>query len=215
MRLWWRLVRFGFRLLYNELAFTYDMVSWIVSLGAWRCWQRSALRHLNSGPGSRVLDLAHGTGNFHLDLMRAGYVAVGVDLSPYMGQLAQRKLRRSGLPVRLSRSRADVLPFRSASFSAVISTFPTDFILEAQTLHEIHRVLEPKGTLIIVPGAVFTGGGPLVKGLEWLYRITGQREQPSFDMCAYLDRFGFQAEMQQESCSGSAATVVIARKKSG
>jgi hypothetical protein len=45
--LWWRLVRFGFRLLYNEFAFSYDLVSKVVSLGAWRCWQQSALKHLN------------------------------------------------------------------------------------------------------------------------------------------------------------------------
>ena len=30
---WWSLIRFGFRLLYNEMAFTYDTVSWVVSLG--------------------------------------------------------------------------------------------------------------------------------------------------------------------------------------
>ncbi|MCZ7544410.1 MAG: hypothetical protein M5R40_13175 [Anaerolineae bacterium] len=41
-RLWWALVRFGFRLLYNELAFTYDLVSRVVSLGQWRAWQRAA-----------------------------------------------------------------------------------------------------------------------------------------------------------------------------
>ena len=31
---WRRLLQFGFRLLYREMAFTYDWVSWIVSLGA-------------------------------------------------------------------------------------------------------------------------------------------------------------------------------------
>ncbi|MCB9446672.1 MAG: class I SAM-dependent methyltransferase, partial [Ardenticatenaceae bacterium] len=41
--LWKKLIRFGFRLLYNELAWTYDAVSWLVSLGDWRSWQQAAL----------------------------------------------------------------------------------------------------------------------------------------------------------------------------
>jgi hypothetical protein len=53
-RLWWGLVRFGFRLLYNEFAFTYDTVSKVVSLGAWRCWQRAALKYLAVPPGARI-----------------------------------------------------------------------------------------------------------------------------------------------------------------
>ena len=67
---WWALVRFGFRLLYNELAFTYDTVSWVVSLGAWRCWVDAALAHLDGQ--SPVLELAHGPGNLHIDLALAG-----------------------------------------------------------------------------------------------------------------------------------------------
>ena len=37
-RLWWRFVRFGFRLLYNEFAWTYDFVAWVVSFGQWKAW---------------------------------------------------------------------------------------------------------------------------------------------------------------------------------
>jgi hypothetical protein len=62
--LWWRLVRFGFRLLYNEMAFTYDAVSAVVSLGEWRSWQRAALNFLpplsapRAGAGARHGQLA-------------------------------------------------------------------------------------------------------------------------------------------------------------
>ena len=77
-RIWWGLVELGFRLLYNELAWTYDLVSWVVSLGAWRAWQRSALRFLAVPPGSPVLELAHGTGNFQIDLRTAGLDPTGL-----------------------------------------------------------------------------------------------------------------------------------------
>src|SRR5258706_11178858 len=43
------------------MAFTYDAVSWIASLGEWREWQRAALKHLNVQPDAHVLELAwHG-----------------------------------------------------------------------------------------------------------------------------------------------------------
>jgi ubiquinone/menaquinone biosynthesis C-methylase UbiE len=116
MSLWWRLIGFGFRLLYNELAFTYDLVSYVVSLGAWRCWQKAALKHLDITQGARVLELAHGTGNLQVDLNAAGYKVVGYDLSPYMGRIAERKIRRQNYPVRLARGRAQQLPFPAGSF---------------------------------------------------------------------------------------------------
>ncbi len=37
-KLWVGLIKFGFRLLYQEMAWTYDWVSWLVSLGEWRRW---------------------------------------------------------------------------------------------------------------------------------------------------------------------------------
>ena len=44
--LWKRLVSFGFRLLYHELAWSYDLVAWLVSCGQWQNWGRAALPYL-------------------------------------------------------------------------------------------------------------------------------------------------------------------------
>ena len=99
------------------MAFTYDLVSRVVSLGAWRCWTRTALKHI--GQDSPVLELAHGTGNLQIDLFAAGYRPIGYDLSAAMGRIAQHKLREQGLSPRLARGRAQQLPFVSGSFAAV------------------------------------------------------------------------------------------------
>lgn len=210
--LWWSLVKFGFRLLYHELAFTYDWVSYVVSLGAWRCWQRTAIKHLQAPPRSSLLELAHGTGNLQLDLNAAGYQVTGYDLSSQMGRIAQSKLRREGLPVRLAQGRAQQLPFMNSAFAAVISTFPTNFILEPETLREVHRVLQPGGQFLIVPNGVLTAGGFAEAGLEWLYRVTGQRDDTGFDPQTFFAAFGFDATIIQESCPRSIATVVHLRK---
>lgn len=214
--LWWRLVSFGFRLLYNELAFTYDSVSWIVSLGAWRCWIGSALKHLDTK--SLVLELAHGTGNLQIDLKAAGYQAIGYDLSAGMGHIAQAKLRRHGIETHLTRGRAQQLPFANGSFAAVVSTFPTDFIAAPETVNEVYRVLKPGGVFVVVPNAQLTSGGWSAKALEWLYRITGQRggTEPVKDT-TQADDFAkvfapFQVEMVEEPCPRSIVTVIIARK---
>lgn len=215
IRLWWRLIRFGFRLLYNELAFTYDWVSWVVSLGAWRCWVRTSFKHIGAEPGARVLELAHGTGNLQIDLNARGYRAVGYDLSSAMGQIARKKLMRAHLPLRLARGRAQRLPFASNSFAAVVSTFPTDFITAPETLHEVYRVLEPDGVFVIVPNALLTGGGLSERALEWLYQITGQRERRSpesnsDDIAAWFAPFHI--SVLEERCPRSIVTVIIARK---
>jgi ubiquinone/menaquinone biosynthesis C-methylase UbiE len=210
---WRRLVGLGFRLLYNELAFTYDWVSSVVSLGAWRCWQRAALPHLNAPPGSRVLELAHGTGNLQLDLYALGYIPIGCDLSPHMGRIARRKLSRRGLPPRLARGQAQRLPFPSASFPAIVCTFPTDFIFQPETLRETHRVLCSGGRLVIVPNGVLTGSGPADRLIEWLYRITGQRGGSGINIASFFEVYGFEAHITQQDCPRSLAQVIIARKK--
>lgn len=208
--IWWRLVRFGFRLLYNEMAWTYDLVAWVVSLGQWHNWQRAALSYLNAPAHGRVLELAHGTGNLQLDLYAAGYQRVGLDLSRYMGQIARRKLRRHFLKAPLVQAQAQRLPFPEGIFDAVVSTFPTPFIIETATLHEVFRVLKPGCRLVIVPTGILTGGGILKDALETAYQVTGQRSPWPVDLQACFAEAGFTLEVIIHPCPYSVAYVLIA-----
>jgi ubiquinone/menaquinone biosynthesis C-methylase UbiE len=212
IKLYIRLLRFGFRLLYNEFAFTYDLVSWVVSMGEWRSWQRAAIPHLNVPAGSLILELAHGTANLHIDLRNAGYRMIGLDLSPYMGAIARRKLLHHSFTPQLVRGKAQTLPFPDASFDAVVSTFPTEFIVDPATIREIYRVLKPDARLVFVPNGALTGRGVIEKGVELAYKATGQRAAwPDHIM----DRFtaaGFKLTTLIEPCYRSIAQVVIAKK---
>jgi hypothetical protein len=75
------------------------------------------------------------------------------------------------------RGRGEALPFAAASFDTVYVTFPTPFILAAETLDSIWRVLPPGGRAVIVPEAHLTGRGLPARLVNWLYVITGQRQQ--------------------------------------
>ena len=209
---WWaRLLRFGFRLLYNELAFTYDVVSWVVSLGAWHCWQQAALKFIEQSK-EPILELAHGTGSLQIDLQQAGYTVAGLDLSPYMGRIARRKLERRDLPVHLTRAKSQTLPFADEQFATVISTFPTEFILSPETLSEVYRVLQPDGRLIVVPSSEFVGNGILRTALEWLYRVTGQRGTTSREAEPLFIPDVFRVEREEVMCRHSIAHVFVLTK---
>ncbi len=216
--LWGRLIGFGFRLLYNELAWTYDAVSWVVSFGEWRRWQRSALPEVR---GPRVLEVGHGPGHLLASLESAGRLVFGLDVSPYMGRLAKK---RSGAP--LVRGRVQELPFRAGAFDSVISTFPTEYILRPDSLAAIHRVLVADGALVIVPEGHLTGNSPLHRFIEWLFKITGQRDDvfvlgteegeiqvhPWELFSGILAHAGFQARREAHTLKRSAVTVVVATK---
>jgi ubiquinone/menaquinone biosynthesis C-methylase UbiE len=214
MNWWWKLVGFGFRLLYNEMAFTYDFVSQIVSLGQWRCWQRSSFEYLPEPQNGTILELAHGTGNLQLDLDERGYQCIAFDLSPYMGRIAQAKLKRHKIEGGFVRGDAQKLPFANSYFEAVVCTFPTSFIFMNETLDEIHRILKSDGTLIIVPGAVFSGSGIVQIFLEWLYRITGQRNDESLPkITPIFESSGFTIKLKEKSCKNSRVMVIVAKPK--
>lgn len=204
---WFRLVAYGFRLLYDELAWTYDLVSWIVSLGRWREWLATTLRFLPSE--GRVLELGSGPGHLLVALGQAGLLTVGLDVSPGMVRLAGRRLRARRLPLTLCRGAAGRLPLASESFEAVVVTFPTPFVYDPITHREIARVLKPSGRLVIAKQASFPGRGPVHRTLEWLYRITGQRG-PAPDLLAGLRRAGFRAERQAVTVRGTTVALLVA-----
>jgi ubiquinone/menaquinone biosynthesis C-methylase UbiE len=167
------LVRAGFRLLYHEFAWSYDLVAWLVSCGQWQNWGRAALPYL---VGEHVLELGHGPGHLLVTLAQEGFQPVGLDLSPQMGRLARRRLRRSRLALTLVRGRAQRLPFAACTFDSIVATFPTPYIVEPATLAQVVRTLRPHGRLVVVTSAQLKGSHPFVRFIEWLYVITGQRE---------------------------------------
>jgi ubiquinone/menaquinone biosynthesis C-methylase UbiE len=209
-RLWWGFVRLFFRLLYNEFAWTYDMVAWTVSLGQWKAWGRTAIPHLRGG---RVLELAHGPGHLLVAMAERGLAPVGLDLSPTMSRMARRRLSKDGsLTVPLVRARAQAIPFRTGCFDSAVATFPAEFIMARDTLQEVARVLATDGRWVIVPGATLSGRDPISRFIWWLYRITGQGDVLIGRGKALLERAGFSVNATWEEAKHSRVLVVTADK---
>lgn len=202
-----RFLGFAFHLLYHQLAWTYDLVAWLVSFGQWGAWRRTATLFLQEGP---VLELGYGTGGFMADMATRDPAPAGLDLSPYMARLARRRLLSRGATPRLVCGQAQYLPFPDASFANVVATFPTEFILDVTSVAAIARVMRPGGRLIIVAMGHLKGPAPLRHIVDGLYRITGQRNLPVTEPIERLKEFGFTARWEEATLADATARLLVA-----
>lgn len=169
------ILRIFFYLLYNQFAWTYDFVADIVSLGRWKSWIFNVIPYLGS---TDVLELGHGPGHLLVALFQHGFSAYGIDASPYMVQIAAKRLNRNGFPPQLVLGKSQSLPYPGKQFKSVVATFPSEYIYEPMTIQEIWRVLDSKGEFVVLAGAWITGERWLDKLTSWLFRITGQAPKP-------------------------------------
>jgi ubiquinone/menaquinone biosynthesis C-methylase UbiE len=206
VKILWAGLRWFFRYFYTTLAWSYDWVAYLVSVGQWQAWVATALQSIEGRP---VLELGHGPGHLLLEL---GDRAIGVDPSPQMSRIARRRLRRAGPAGWLVRARSQRLPFRSAGFACVVTTFPTEYILEAESQRESWRVLAPGGRLIIVASAEFHGGGLADRAAGWLFRLTGQAGSVGPDWTAGLTEAGFELARREVALPRSTVVQFVASK---
>lgn len=163
-------MRWAFKRLYHEFAWTYDTVAWLVSAGYWRQWALTALPFCHG----RVLELGFGPGHLQSALTHHQISAVGLDYSPQMVRQAARRLRRAALPARLVRGTALALPFPPAHFDTVVATFPAEYIVAPATAAEIRRVLTPTGRLVIVDAAQLHHANLYTFLIDLAFRLTLQ-----------------------------------------
>jgi demethylmenaquinone methyltransferase/2-methoxy-6-polyprenyl-1,4-benzoquinol methylase len=135
------------RRLFATIADRYDLITVLLSYGRDRAWKRRLVRMAAIAPGTRVLDLATGTGDIAFLLDRAGATVTGLDLVPRMIELAVTK--RDGPRPSFLVGDMLALPFRAASFDVVTTGYGLRNVpnLEA-AIEEIARVLTPGGRLL-------------------------------------------------------------------
>jgi len=202
-----------FLILYHQFAFSYDFIAWLVSLGLWKRWVLSVQEFLR---GPKILEIGHGPGHLYLSARKMGLQIYGLEESWSMLRLAKNNLGLAGRELKSTRGYAQSLPYQSNLFNQVVSTFPSNYIVDPMTLSEIHRVLAPGGLFIILPVAWITGKQWFHRLASWLFRITGQTpENNSFFEEKWIKVFtdaGFQARYEYMDLGTSMTFIVIAAK---
>lgn len=98
----------------------------------------------------RVLEIGYGSGVFQYELARRAEASVGVDIHPNAARVA-RRLAEDGVDASLLQGDGTSLPFRSASFDAVVILSSLEFVADpAACLRECRRVLRPGGRFVCV-----------------------------------------------------------------
>jgi SAM-dependent methyltransferase len=97
-------------------------------------------------PGTTVLDVAAGNGNFAVAAARRGAVVTASDLTPRMVELGRARSQAAGLDVEWTEADAEDLPFPDGRFDVVASVFGAMFAPRPERVaSELFRVARPGG----------------------------------------------------------------------
>lgn len=136
--------------MFDRIASRYELLNVLMTAGLNRLWNRKVLAAANLKPGSRVLDLACGTGSLTRDLARRvgpdGYV-LGIDFSAEMLAAASRK-PLPNTEYRLGDA-TSLEGVENGSFDAATIAYGARNIPDLDALFsEMSRVIRPGGQVV-------------------------------------------------------------------
>lgn len=140
--------------MFDNISGQYDSLNHILSLGIDKGWRKKAVREALALSPQRILDVATGTGDQAIALVKAGVPKVtGLDLSRGMLDVGIQKIARLNWDDRIDMIQGDSenLPFDDAQFDAITVSFGVrNFENLNRGLQEMARVLKPGGKMIIL-----------------------------------------------------------------
>ena len=154
--------------MFDGVAERYDLMNDLLSAGQVRLWRRAVTRIAGAGGGSRVLDLAAGTGTSSLSFTATGADCVACDFSLGMLKAGHGRLAGRNKGGRLGWVAGDALrlPFRDGAFDAVTISFGLRNVASPRAaLAEMRRVTRPGGRLVVCEFSTIT-----IAPLDMLYR---------------------------------------------
>lgn len=178
-----------------DAAITYDPITQYV-LPPNEAWVREAAVKAVQGYPRRILDLGCGTGSTTLMMQQAfpNAEVVGLDLSPYMLIMAERKAQIAELPVQFRHGDAAATGLPDAAFDLVTASLlfhETPPAVAQDILREAFRLLRSGGEMVILDGNQRT-----LRATEWLSNIFEEpfiQDYAQGSLDAWLGAAGFEA----------------------
>ncbi|MCL2562287.1 MAG: bifunctional demethylmenaquinone methyltransferase/2-methoxy-6-polyprenyl-1,4-benzoquinol methylase UbiE [Rikenellaceae bacterium] len=164
--------------MFDRIAPVYDRANDLMSLGMARRWRRIAAREVRRTGAQRVLDIATGTGDLAIAVMRRLPDArvTGVDISAEMLSRAHVKAARARMSDKIDfiEAEAEALPFAAGEFDVVTVAFGVrNFADIRRGLCEMARVLRSDGRVFMLEFSI-----PRSKIFGPLYRFYFRRFVP-------------------------------------
>jgi len=144
------------RTMFSTIAPRYDLLNRVLSLGFDSCWRRFAVNQLPKIKNAEFLDVATGTCDVAMEIVRRfppDVKVVGVDFSEGMLKLGKEKIIKAGCQDRIDIRFADVtaLPFEDNTFDASIIAFGIRNVQDYKKgIQEMGRVVKSGGKVIIL-----------------------------------------------------------------
>ena len=105
---------------------------------------------LGTAEGQDLLDVACGTGNASIPAAKAGARVTGLDLTPKLLEIAERRSADAGVEISFVEGDAENLPFDAGSFDRVASVFGVMFAPDQQrAADELVRVARPAARIAV------------------------------------------------------------------
>ncbi|MBM3934680.1 MAG: bifunctional demethylmenaquinone methyltransferase/2-methoxy-6-polyprenyl-1,4-benzoquinol methylase UbiE [SAR202 cluster bacterium] len=141
--------------MFGRISRRYDRLNTVMTGGRHYAWRRKAAKMAVGTLSGDALDVATGTGDFALDLIRRPQVTgvVGLDFTWEMLPLAVEKTKKRGHAARINYLAGDAhnLPFVDDRFICLTVGFGVrNFIDVPKALLEMTRVIRPGGRVVIL-----------------------------------------------------------------
>lgn len=139
---------------FDSVASRYDLMNDLMSGGLHRLWKAFTIAQSGVREGSRVLDIAGGTGDLSLAFAKkvgkSGQVVL-TDINNAMLSRGRDRLLDKGYPVPATQCNAEFIPFKDDTFDCVTVAFGLrNMTHKDQALAEMRRVLKPGGRLLVL-----------------------------------------------------------------
>ena len=139
---------------FSSVAQSYDLMNDLMSLGMHRLWKRFAIEMSGVREGSRVLDVASGSGDLAAAFARrvgASGQVVMTDINAQMLGVGRDKLLDAGLVAPAALCDAEKLPFPDDRFDCVSVAFGLrNMTHKERALAEMARVTRPGGRVLVL-----------------------------------------------------------------